>query len=77
MIINKKIVASCPHFRNLQEADICMIIQNLQLQLYLSEEKIIFQGEKGTHVRFIINGSAQVYLTRQVPLNQIRAVPGF
>jgi CRP-like cAMP-binding protein len=54
-----------------------MIIQNLQLQLYLSEEKIIFQGEKGTHVRFIINGSAQVYLTRQVPLNQIRAVPGF
>lgn len=58
MIINKKIVASCPHFRNLQEADICMIIQNLQLQLYLSEEKIIFQGEKGTHVRFIINGNA-------------------
>ena len=47
------------------------------MHLNLAEEKIIFQGEKGTHVRFIINGSAEVYLTRQVPIEQVRAVPGF
>lgn len=46
----------------------------MRLQLYQPDERVVVQGEPGTHVYFIVEGQAEVILERHVPIKTIRTI---
>ena len=57
--------------------DMNTLVGNMSVTLFVQGEKVINSHEPGQHVYFIVDGVAEVYLERQVPLRAMRAIEGY
>jgi len=74
---NEQIFNNIIHFNDCSEAEIAFIATHLEFAIYSNREVVLHQGEKGTHIYFILEGKAEVFQNREIPLTKIKQIDGY
>ena len=62
---HKEIVVNVPLFKELEPVEVLRIIQRLKTQIYLPQDLIINEGEKGTEMYFLNEGLAEILIKKE------------
>lgn len=68
---HKDIVVNVPLFHKLEPSEILRIIQKLKPQIYMPQDLIIKEGQKGTEMFFLTEGLAEIIIHKEEKLISI------